>query len=66
MNVVNEFLSDPERFMNGSLQNTVDANCQNCRRVPHEFPMAFRQEPYCSDKCRKALGLDLPQLDARH
>ncbi len=48
-----------DRFLSGSMQNTVDANCKNCRRSWYEFPMAFRQDEYCSDNCRKALGLDL-------
>jgi len=43
----------------GSMQNTVNANCQHCRRPRYEFPMAFRSDDYCSDNCRKALGLDL-------
>lgn len=30
----------------------------NCMRPRQDFLMAFRDEPYCSDKCRKALGLD--------
>jgi hypothetical protein len=42
--------------------------CQNwtCLRPRSDFPMAFRSDTYCSDNCRKTLGQDLPQLDARH
>lgn len=34
--------------------------CTNteCNRPRADFLMAFRDEPYCSDNCRKAIGLD--------
>lgn len=32
-------------------------DCQNCGRKHDDKPMAFKEELYCSDKCRKALGL---------
>lgn len=33
--------------------------CKYCGRPRAEFPMAFRRDHYCSDKCRKALNMDL-------
>lgn len=42
--------------------------CQahNCLRPRADFPMAFRNEEYCSDNCRRYLGKGLPELNARH
>ena len=45
--------------LDASSANSSDRDCENCGRKGSETLMAYRADRFCSDACRKALGLDL-------
>ena len=37
----------------------ADKDCLNCGRPAKDKPAIFRNEPYCCDDCRRALGIKI-------